>query len=340
MKTTPLIGPVTIPRRAHRGIALLPWCQDVNRAIQQLRDRKVPAGGYGLPSEGRLPMFWVTITKAPVSPATAYEIRVEPGLIAETLTIIEDKPITRHHPVPVVPAEPPAEPPAPLEMSNGQVVFLTFETDKLGAYKTDTADIVVAADDAYDDTNRSYPPAPATVEGTEGTRAVKLARLDVVNGTAEITQIWRGPWQHWQDLPTLRNKATGDAQVYAGFDSATGKYDFRALKALSGINIAQNENDIDIGTDGASFNLILVETTLSATADTPPVIQYNDVSGPFLFCIRNGVVYLPAQLPQGDRDDNDGELNPGVAGEIYNRYIFRALSPAVSSFIEAVPPDP
>jgi hypothetical protein len=334
MKSNPLIGPVTIPRRAHRGMALLPWVQDVNRAIQQLRDRKAPAGGSGFPSDGRLPMFWVTITNAPVSPATAYEIRVEPGLIAETLTITDNKPITRHHPVP---AEPPED---PLTMTDGQVVFLTYETDKLGAYKTDTADIVVASDDAYDDTNRSYPPAPAAVEGTEGTRAVKLARLDVVSGTAEITQIWRGPWQHWQDLPTLTNKAAGDAQVYAGFDSATGKYEFRALQALAGINIVENADEINFSTDGASFNLILVETTLSATSDTPPVIEYNDLSGPFLFCIRAGLVYLPAELPEEDRDDNGGSLNPGVAGEIYDRYVFRALSPEVSSFIAAVPPPP
>ena len=332
MKSNPLIGPVTIPRRAHRGMSVLPWAQDVNRAIQQLRDRKAPSGGSGFPPDGRLPMFWVTITKAPVSPATAYEIRVEPGLIAETLTITENKPITRHHPVPVVPAETPA----PLEISNGEVVFLTYETDKLGAYKTDTADIVVASDDAYDDTNRSYPPAPAAVEGTEGARAVKLARLDVVNGTAEITQIWRGPWRHWQDLPTLRNKAVGDAQVYAGFDSATGKYDFRALKALSGINIAQNENDIDIGISGDSFNILIRYYSYDFSEESLDISS----NGVFAY-VRNGLLYLDSTkvpLVNGQADfDAD---NVAGAGTKYDRLVIYQPNPALYFDLPSIIPVP
>lgn len=346
MKSNPLIGPVTIPRRAHSGMAVLPWAQDVNRALQQLRDRKAPGGGSGIPSAGRLPMFWASITKLPVPPATAYEIRVEPGLIAETLTITENKPITRHHPVPVVPAEPPAEPPAPLAMSDGQVLFLTYETDKLGAYKPDTAALVVGADDAYDDTNRSYPPAPAAEEGTEGARAVKLARLEVDDGRPEITQLWRGPWQHWQDLPTLRNKAEGDAQVYAGFDSATGKYEFRALKALAGMSIVENADEIDFSTDGSSFNLVFVPTSISVSQPVPeevPTLNYTPTSAPFYYCIRDGVVYLPEDRPIADRDGDQGEsgndpINPESAGEIYDRYVYYNIDFGRATFIGVPPP--
>jgi hypothetical protein len=42
-------GTVTLPRRSHAGLALIGWCKDVDRALQQLRDRvfEVPAGGRG-----------------------------------------------------------------------------------------------------------------------------------------------------------------------------------------------------------------------------------------------------------------------------------------------------
>jgi len=42
-------GTVTLPRRSHAGLALIGWCKEVDRALQQLRDRvfEVPAGGRG-----------------------------------------------------------------------------------------------------------------------------------------------------------------------------------------------------------------------------------------------------------------------------------------------------
>lgn len=33
------VGPVTLPRRSRAGLDLLPWCKEVDRALQQLRDR-------------------------------------------------------------------------------------------------------------------------------------------------------------------------------------------------------------------------------------------------------------------------------------------------------------
>lgn len=205
------------------------------------------------PVEGRLPMFWTRVSGLPQNENDPYVVTVQPGLIAETIVSSEGKPITRYHPVPAevqppAPGDPEPEPPDPITLGDGQVVFLVYETDEVGAIKEGTAVLAVGADDAYDDADRSYPPAPGAEEGTEGSRAVKIARLDLVEGIPTITQIWRDPWQHNQDLPTLLNKAEGDAQVYKGFDSATGKYEFRALikGAWEQVNITQTDDEVFI----------------------------------------------------------------------------------------------
>ena len=47
------IGTVTLPRNARHGVDLLLWCQDVNKALQQLRDRSIPVrNGRGGSSGG------------------------------------------------------------------------------------------------------------------------------------------------------------------------------------------------------------------------------------------------------------------------------------------------
>jgi len=41
------IGTVTLPARPTSGMALLPWCNGVNNALQQLRDRGIDVKGQG-----------------------------------------------------------------------------------------------------------------------------------------------------------------------------------------------------------------------------------------------------------------------------------------------------
>jgi hypothetical protein len=56
-------GSVTLPRRTISGMAVLPWAQEVNRALQELRDRIItvpsrPGQGGG----GKLGAFFTTYT--------------------------------------------------------------------------------------------------------------------------------------------------------------------------------------------------------------------------------------------------------------------------------------
>jgi hypothetical protein len=49
-------GTVTIPRTPKRGLSLLPWCVDVNRCLQQLRDRIITAPKGGRRGGGSKPL--------------------------------------------------------------------------------------------------------------------------------------------------------------------------------------------------------------------------------------------------------------------------------------------
>jgi len=57
------IGTVRLPARPTSGMGLLGWCNDVNNALQQLRDRMVDIKGFRPFLYGTLP-FQVTITSS------------------------------------------------------------------------------------------------------------------------------------------------------------------------------------------------------------------------------------------------------------------------------------
>ena len=68
------IGTVTLPRRAARGLELFPWCQDVNTALQQLRDRMIDVKGRPSVSPNALPL---TITNG----SAVDKFRIYPGYV-------------------------------------------------------------------------------------------------------------------------------------------------------------------------------------------------------------------------------------------------------------------
>jgi hypothetical protein len=82
-------GTVTIPRTPKRGLSLLPWCVDVNRCLQQLRDRVITAPKGGRRGGGtKLPYDPKLFTVAGETPA--YEVTLTHGRLGEILPGADD----------------------------------------------------------------------------------------------------------------------------------------------------------------------------------------------------------------------------------------------------------
>ena len=76
-------GTVTLPRRPFSGLAILPWCREVNRSLQQLRDRttSVPASGRKAGGTAPTGAFYRVYTVASED-ATNGDIMLQGGQVA------------------------------------------------------------------------------------------------------------------------------------------------------------------------------------------------------------------------------------------------------------------
>lgn len=74
-----MIGNVTVPRMPRKGLPLLPWALETNRAIQQLRDRMVPGGDGGRGGVGAAKTLVLRRGTA------ANKIKVTPGYVNDVM---------------------------------------------------------------------------------------------------------------------------------------------------------------------------------------------------------------------------------------------------------------
>jgi hypothetical protein len=206
-------------------------------------------------------------------------------------------------------------------ITDGDSLFLEIPTDDRGAIDPPCV-FVVAPTSTGGNVPRYFPP-DNDGDASAGDFRIEIASFEIDDGTPILTRKYSGQHiQHFQDLPTLENAAENDATVLKGYDKDSGAYLFRALIGGTGINVEQNDDDVEISPDGSSFNLIFNLAVLSISEDGLSILIDRNDSAPLFFCVRDGRLMLPLDLPADDVDGNDPQINPQVPGEKYDRYVF------------------
>jgi hypothetical protein len=238
-----LKGNVTIPARPHTVGGLIGWARGVNRALTELRDRKI---------EGRLPKpttksikppLWVTLRRPDDDP-DAYEVYVEFGHV-----------VPRHNAS--------SDIGAPIEITS-----LPTKEDPLAVSEDDklwvklTIDVEGKCTEAEFESGTTWPEdsPPELIggndqSGTEGERYIRIAEI-IVDPESTATpaplirkQLHTGHIDHFQ--PELIENTTtspsgGEARILKEWNTSAGKWDLRYLKDGSGIEITENDDDIEI----------------------------------------------------------------------------------------------
>jgi len=217
----------------------------------------------------------------------------------------------------------------PLPIVAGESLYLEYFVDAQGVINS-VPDFVVAPTEEGGEVERYYPPFEDETEGTEGSFRIKLCKFEVTDDVPTLNILAGGShYSHVQDLPTLVNEEADDAVVYKGFNTDSGSYVFRALKAGFGIGLQQNEGNIEIEQVGENFNICVRGFYFELTEDgdgNPFLDSYRGTSVTTIAWVRNGVLSLTtANIPVEDRDEGDQE-----AGELYPRLILPAPVGTVS----------
>jgi hypothetical protein len=238
-----LKGNITIPARPHTVGGLIGWARGVNRALTELRDRKI-VGTVAKPTTKSIkPPLWVTLRRPDDDP-DAYEVYAQFGHV-----------VPRHNgssetgtPIEITSLPTPDEP------------LTVIEDDKLWVELTIDAEGKCTA--AEFDSGTAWPDdAPPELiggddqTGTPGQRYIRIAEI-IVNPESTATtpplisdQLHTGHIDHFQPElleNTTTSASAGSARVMKQWNASTGVWELRYLTDGSGITITENAEDIEI----------------------------------------------------------------------------------------------
>ena len=289
------IGVVTLPRNARHGVDLLLWCQDVNKALQQLRDRPVPVRNGGRGSD-TIPPFWPTL-KSSGGESPTYKVSLTDGWLNERIPGVYDgdPPPTAtafHKPHNILwGADGASQSPVRLATDRrefpiaiGEQLSIVVYVDPDGAIGGDAAPAdgpLEIAVEEEDEPSVHYVPPRATdeYEGAAGVYHYKMAVLRAADATHT------GPWlelfmagshlDHFRDLPLLENSAAeaeNTGRVFKKYDETTNQYLFRTLDATTGeLTITEQESGVEIRGNSVDGTLTIANETTS-----PDILSWVD----------------------------------------------------------------
>jgi hypothetical protein len=245
-----LKGNVTIPARPHTVGGLIGWARGVNRALTELRDRKIEGKVAGQKRSPIKPPLWITLRKVDDDPIT-YEVYAEFGHV-----------VPRHNAS--------DETGAPIEITSlptPDAPLTVIEDDKLWVEMTIDAEGKCTA--AEFDSGTAWPDdAPPELiggddqTGTPGQRYIRIAEI-IANPESTTTppqlqrnQLHTGHIDHFQPElleNTTTSPSAGEARVMKQWNATTGAWEFRYLTAGDGITITENADTINIEIDSAGI---------------------------------------------------------------------------------------
>lgn len=238
-----LKGNVTIPPRPHTVGGLISWGRAVNRALIELRDRKVVGVVAKRHSRSIKPPLFITLVTHSTDPLE-YEVFAQFGHV-----------VTRHNAG--------SETGEPIEITalpTPDAPLAVIEDDKLWVKLTIDVDGKCTAADFESGNTFPEDEPPELVggddqSGTAGQRYIRIAEIIADPGSTATTpqlisdQLHTGHIDHFQ--PTLSENTTtspsaGEARVMKEWNSSAGSFDFRFLKAEDGVEITEEADRIVI----------------------------------------------------------------------------------------------
>jgi hypothetical protein len=229
-------GTVTMPKLPRSIGNLVNYSKEVNKAIQQLRDRAWEVPGPMTKGPDTKPPLWITIYKD----GEDFKIYSEYGHV-----------LPRHNnsgatgaPISIS-SLPTFE--APLTVEGGDKVYVTIsvnvngqaisaEFEKATSWPSDTPPVLVGGD----------------LGGSSGFRYVRIAELNVDPSNADNVlrdQLITGHIDHFQPVLVenlISSPSTGEARVLQQWNASAGRWDLRYLVAGDGIEIEESGDTIVI----------------------------------------------------------------------------------------------
>jgi len=243
-----LKGNITIPPRPRSVGGLIGWARGVNRALVELRERKIVGNVTTRAASGIKPPLWVTLRTLPGDPIT-YEVFAEYGHV-----------VPRHNS-----STDTGEPIEITSLPTKDAPLAVIEDDKLWVELTIGVDGKCTAADF--DSGATWPEdVPPDLVGGDGTgtagqRYIRIAEI-IANPESTATppplirkQLHTGHIDYAQ--PTLAENTISSASGNQGrtlkaWNATEGQWEFRYLEAGDGVEITEEADRIVVAATGAS----------------------------------------------------------------------------------------
>jgi len=204
------------------------FSREVRKAIAALRDRPIistsrpsVSGGGAFP-----PFSVISLVKAE---GDTYEVTIQEGWVIERLPKTGESSAVKFHMPKSGTTDLNADTKPKFTMSNGDILWVNYETDDQGKI---TGDVTVIVDDT-NQPGTHYQPEDPQVSGTNGDYFVKLLELSVTDGTATVKVYQQSDIEHYAQLVTAEYiEVTGETdggEVFKEYDRAEGKYLLRRI---------------------------------------------------------------------------------------------------------------
>jgi hypothetical protein len=261
-----LKGNVTIPPKPRTVGGLIGWARGVNRALAELRDRKIVGNVTTRAASGIKPPLWVTLITTPGDPPT-YEVTVGWGYVCERIPGAGDA-IAYHEAANMWDTEDPDQL-AKFAITIGQAVYIRTEVDEDGKIGISEGDAVTIVVDADEESSTHYIPKvdDLNTAGAAGHYLYKLAVLaaPVSPSTTPTIEKWLtgSHIDHYQELPAMLSATAGGEDIGVipkEWSDSEKAYKFRAIKGLCGIGVDQTSNEIEVKPKGDTFRVRLWQT--------------------------------------------------------------------------------
>jgi hypothetical protein len=316
-----LKGNITIPPRPRSVGGLIGWARGVNRALVELRERKIVGNVTTRAASGIKPPLWVTLRTLPGDPIT-YEVFAEYGHV-----------VPRHNS-----STDTGEPIEITSLPTKDAPLAVIEDDKLWVELTIGVDGKCTAADF--DSGATWPEdTPPDLVGGDGTgtagqRYIRIAEIIPDPESTATTppiirkQLHTGHIDYAQ--PTLAENTISSASGNQGrtlkaWNATEGQWEFRHLEAGDGIEITEEADRILVAATGAShpWKSIPSETENSVDVGEGFVMAYyTSITGE----IPQGEILVPDTIVLAAAYDFDGDTveitgTQYIYGEISRNYV-------------------
>jgi hypothetical protein len=255
-----LKGNITIPPRPRSVGGLIGWARGVNRALTELRERKIVGNVTTRAASGIKPPLWVTLHTLPGETPT-YEVTVGWGYVCERIPGAGDA-IAYHEAANMWDTEDPDQL-AKFAITVGQAVYIRTEVDENGKIGISEGDAVTIVVDADEESSTHYIPKvdDGTSSGVAGHYLYKLAVLAAPvspSTTPTIVKWLTGSHiDHYQELPAILSATaggTGIGVIPKEWSDSEKAYKFRAISQKDPVT-ADPEADPPVRGEAVQINV-------------------------------------------------------------------------------------